>query len=433
MKVPLLALAASFLLCSGAFAAEKPGEIPGTAAAAKLLTLTRAYDLATLRSETLGQQDEAVKAAQARYWQSVGRVLPSVKIVMIEAFENKKSYGNSYAFGTQSTDYFEAKVHARQPIFAGLREYRAASGYSSEIEARRHSRDRASQLLYLDVASSFYEVIGYEKNLVLRVDLVQVLEQRMEELNRRVSLGKSRRSELLQSKTELAEARIDVEQANGMLLRSREQLAFLTGLEASELALEDTQDLPAAPQLQVQLGHLPGRPDLLAAEKDKTFAEKQVQIARGEFWPTIWAEGNWYAVKDPDSERDWDVLFQLEFPLFEGGTTMAHLREEKSNLQVSQLKASEITRRGNLEVRQSFHDLTASLQEMLRLEEALTVAEENYEVQKKDFNVGRSTNLDVLSALRKVFELRQRRVLTEAQTKIQNVRMHVQAGGGISP
>lgn len=403
----------------------------GLSAEPRLIDLQRAYDLSVMQSELLGEREQDIKAAKARYWQAIGNVLPSAKLVISESFENKKTYGSSYAFGTQTQRYFETKLHAKQPIFAGFREFTAASGYKSEVKSRQFTKARSQELLYLDVTQAFYDALAHQQDVAVLTDLVYVLEQRDGELRRRISLGKSRESEALQSRAELAETRILVEDAQGLAKNAMETLAFYTGVPADEMQLSDPQILPSGEQLQGYLGRLNERRDIKAADADKTFAEKRVNIVKGEYLPTAWVEGNWYPVKDPDSQKKWDVLLSLEMPFFEGGITTAKLREERANVRISELKLAELRRRADKETRLAFHDFMTALERKARVEEALKIADENYRVQKQDFNLHRSTNLDVLQALRKVFELKRRQVTADADIKISHVKLHVYSGGNV--
>jgi outer membrane protein len=84
----------------------------------------------------------------------------------------------------------------RQPIFSGFREFYNASANKADIKARKLDKERAYQLLYLDVADVFYQILMYERDLKLLREIETSLEKRVSDFNKRVELGKSRSGDL---------------------------------------------------------------------------------------------------------------------------------------------------------------------------------------------------------------------------------------------
>jgi outer membrane protein TolC len=421
----LLALAA---LAAGARAADPPAPVPPRPGPYDLVTC---YELAVLRSETLGMKEEDVRVAEARFWQAVGGILPQVHSITAEDLQNAAGLqGASSASKTvgYGKDRFSSRLKVTQPLFQGFKELNAAAAARADTESRRQAARRFRQTLYEDVAGVFYRAMAYEGDLRILGDVEEALRERIGELEKRVRLGKSRSSELLTAQTDLANAGVLVEQARGLLGASRELLAFLTGLKADALALKETQKAPGAEALEGYLRRTGERADILAAIAAERAAARALSATKGEFWPSISVAGDYYLNQHPDSALDWDIALTCDLPVFDGGIIAAKVSEQKARLRSSTLSLSQVRRDAEREVHTAYNDFVSSSARWLRLEETSRLAARAWELQKQDYARGVSSNLDVLNALRQMHEARRDRHDAEMEMRANLVRLHVAAG-----
>jgi len=405
--------------------------------------LQTCFELSVLRSETLGMKEEDIRVAQARYWQAVGAVLPKVHALMSESWRSSAGGGGTSGVvdtsgsgdtqffgggGGARKDSFSSRINVKQPIFSGFREFNAGQAASADERARTHDRRRARQLLYLDVADVFYQTLMYEGDLKLLTSVQKTLQERIGELQRWVKLGKSRTGELLMAQADLAGAQVMVEQTKGLLGASKELLAFLTGVPADALKIENKYPFPKSEALEAYLRATGERADVLAAIEAERSARKQLSAAKGEHWPTISAEGNWYLKQSPDRDQQWNVFLTVDMPIFEGGIIEARVRERKALVRQSQLNLEYLRRTAVKEVRTAYNNFIASIAQVLRLKEATRISEMNYKVQAEDYKLGIVTNLDVLQALRQMYNQRQELHDSEMEARINLIRLHVAAG-----
>lgn len=403
------------------------------------------FELAVLRSESLGMKDEDIRVAQARYWQAVGAVLPKVHLLTSERVQNRSSGGNNSGGGVIDTssgdngssffggggnrpDSFSSRINVKQPIFSGFREFNLGQAASADERARGHDKTRAYQLLYLDVSDVFYQILMYEGDLRILKQTQKTLEERIVELDRRVKLGKSRSGELLMAKADLADAKVAIEKAHGLLGASRELLSFLCGIPADAFHLKDAQPFPSAQILEAYLRGSGERPDVLAAIEEERSARKQLSAAKGEHWPTISAEGNYYLKQSPDNGLEWNVFLTCDLPIFEGGIIEAKVREQKSLVRSSQLNLEMLRRTADKDIRTAYNNFIASVATVLQLKEAVHISEANFQAQESDYKLGIVTNLDVLSAVKQMHDTRQKLHDAEMEARDNLVNLHVSAG-----
>ena len=199
-------------------------------------------------------------------------------------------------------------------------------------------------------------------------------------------------------------------------------------VEAGALKLENKHSFPAAEALEAYLRGTGERSDVLAAIETERSARKQLSAVKGEHWPTISAEGNYYLKQSPDRGQEWNIFLTFDLPIFEGGIIEARVSEQKALVRQSQLSLEQLRRTAVKDVRTAYNNFIASAAQVLRLKEATRISEENFRVQAEDYKLGIVTNLDVLSALRQLYNQRQQLIDSEMEARINLIRLHVAAG-----
>jgi len=417
--------ATGFLACLLALVVSSPAEDP-----AEPLTLSLCYGLALIHNEDVGIAAAEWRAAEARYRQVHDTLLPAVSVAGSAQFQNDRSEGpeDDDVPGSRAKERYDARLRAEQILYSGLRITRFAEAREAEGRAAALNERRTRELLYADVADAFYQTLIDEGDRDVLDKLVDTLQQTVEELRSRVDLGRSRKADLLSAQTGLAETLVEQETVRGRLGASRELLGFLIGRPAAEIRLAETSPFPPDPDLEAKLARATARADLLAAEALVEAATRDLQAARGERQPEIRAEGNLYAYEDPDEDREWNILLSLELPLFDEGVISERIRERAEQRQISELNLSRVRRSAESDVRTAYVSFMAAAGQRSRLREAMSVAEENYHVQKRDYELGRASQLDSLSALAQLYRLQRREVAAEMQARASLVRLHVAAG-----
>jgi len=420
--VKFLAMRAACLCLLAALAA------PLAASPVRTLGLNEAYGLALQRSEGLGITREEIKIAEARYWQAVSAVLPQVDF--LGSVRTQNNAGGS--IGGDSTgarkDRWEGRLRITQTLFSGFREFNTSAALKADQRALAASLERSRQLLYLDVSDLYYQVTTVEEDKAALEEILGALRQRQQELTERVSLGRSRKSELLAAETELADTQATLESLHGLLGAARELFAFLIGVPSHLYQLAPRPPLGVADKLESYLWNSGTRPDIQAASESATAARRRTDAARGEFAPTIGGQFNWLALEDPERDQEWNIIVTMEVPVFDGGLRIAQLNERKAAARASVLNLDRARRLADNEVRVAYNNFTSAAAQAVRLRTAEATARASYQAQQEDYSLGRASNLDVLTSLLRWKELARRRIAAESQTHATLVALQVAAG-----
>ncbi len=399
------------------------------------LTLTDAYHRALETSESLKLTESDVQLAEIRYRQAIAAAFPEIDANLEERVRNsaesssQNSGSGNRNFGEGSKDQFEGFFSLHQPIFRGFREFILADAARAEGRAAELNVTRSRELILKDVADIFYQILLYERDLDELSRTERILKDRRAELVKYQSLGKSRDSELQAADADISALLASIERGRGLLAESRELLAFLTGLPATEIAVQE-RDLfgPEAP-LAEYLERGQSRSDLQGLAELKNSADIQLKAASRERWPSVSLDGNAYVIEDPSNERDWDLTLNLQVPVFDGGRISSRISERELESSRSALRVAEGRRIAEREIRVSYSNLKAAQATAEKVQSLVANSEKSYQSQRADYELGVVNNLTVLESIRQLQAARRQLLSALVDSSRFRVALEVAAGG----
>lgn len=373
--------------------------------AVSTVTLSQCVAWAQEESETLALQQAEIDLQAARYREALGAFFPSLHFQFTDTFQDVSGVNNSNnnsGSGNTSTrrERPEAKLHLRQPLFSGFREFNAMRGYEAGGRQQRLLHRRVANQLYLDVAQVFYTVVLLEQDLADVRALSGLMDERLRELRGRIRLGKSRDSELLTVESQSAVIKAELEEIAGNILVARQALSFLTGRDMALSPLADGLEPGDPGPVENYTVRAASRTDVLAEREALEVQRHTLNFARGAYWPTADVAGNYYLKRVGNQEPiDWDVIFSLDVPIFQGGAARAQVRAAKLLLRQAELRLRRAARNAESEIRTAHLTLKRTMTRTQNLREASEKARRSYTLQTREYRLGLVNNLDVLSAL----------------------------------
>lgn len=388
-------------------------------ASMKPITLGEAYDLALAKSEQLAMRAEGIKQLEAAELRIGAAFRP---VFGINASQAKQQNSASVTRGYLSGSY---------SLFSGMRDYISAKAAAARTGAAEHDLARARQRLYLGVAQAYLDLLAAQRDALIRREQFAVTENRITELQARVEIGRSRKSEAVAARTQLAQDKAGFLEAVSFERLAQQSLMFLTGLD-KDLAPEPLP-LRREAGLETYLKAALSRPDLAARRKALQASRYLLDVQDRNLWPTVTVSADYYAVRRPlpAPVNRWDALLAVNIPLSDGGAARAQRQESYSAKRSAEIELQLAERQALSEVRSAYEEFKYSLLRSASLEEALALASDNADYQQEDYKLGLVTNLDVLSALRTMQDMR----LALSQARIQangaQVKLENAAGAGM--
>jgi outer membrane protein len=303
-----------------------------------------------------------------------------------------------------------------------------ADARESGLEAQRHLKVRQGELLYADVARVYAQTALYQRDDALLKRTEQVLSDRITELEKFRTLGKAREGEIEAALADKAAVSASRAQNQGLLGTSRELLNFLTGktITNEQFELGVPSNLPSSQPPQVE--EAPSRYDIKAKQAQLNAATLERKAAERGHLPTLFLEGNSYLYEEPDSNRDWEVLLKFDLPLFEGGATQAAIAEYRAKERASQVRLKLQEREAIKELKTAHVKLVSTRKELELIDVQRVAARKNLSAQRRDYELGLVTNLDVLAAIQQELEAERKYAGAQADLFIAHAELKVASG-----
>jgi outer membrane protein TolC len=353
------------------------------------------FILALDRSEKLAISSEDVYQSRERTRQAWGAIMPQISFRMgLYAPDNT----GSTTGGSFFTNGF--RFYARQTILTGLDEITAIqTGKLQENFSLEMFQTQAADL-YDQIAQVFFQYLLVQESLKTEKLLLENTLDLKLELERRLRLGKIRRSELLNTEVLIAKTEAIIGTLEDTLKNIESETKKLTGMDnvfspELEVSYEDI-DLSV---YKNNFQYLTNRPDLASLKIQWELSRHESNRTLGGHVPKIYLEGSYRLPADSSSEGDYYGALVAEVPLFSGGQVHSQYLSAKSKERQAKLRYDEALRTAS-ETYNYFISSFETGKNILKMQKfAFEKARNSYLVILADYRIGQATNLEVLSAL----------------------------------
>jgi len=388
--------------------------------AAETLTLDQAIDKALKNNPGLKAADAQVEIADAGVLSSASGFLPKVTVsetwsrtdsplMALGAKLNQElvtpaDFNPAIMNDPELISNYNTRLAVVQPVFNGGKEYIGRKQAKLAREASVQDRERTRQETIYNVVKAYYGVLLAEEYHKVALQSLETSEANVNLAQVRYAAGAVLLSDLLRAKVQRAEVReMATRSRNGVKLATA-ALNFAMGApQGNENDFSGTlsaQDVKS--DMNAMLDEAAAkRPDLISMELNRRNADKSVTMARTDYLPSLNLMGqmDWNSDRPAGNDaKSWAVMAVLQWNLFDGLATRSKVKEALATS--SRMKSlEEQTRSGiQLQVRQAYYNLAASLDRISASASAVQEAEEGLRIVQKRYETGMTTFVDVLGA-----------------------------------
>ena len=372
------------------------------------LTLAECARLALERNPDIHLAHEALLQAETDITQARSALLP---FLGAEATYTRLDKELAFALGPQvftfmARNIYEPGIVVRQPIYSGgrLRAARKAGQYLRE--ARFQDQRKAESEITFQVIRAYRTVQVAQSFQKVAAEAVALLEAHEHDVTILVREGANPELDLLRTRTELADARRELNGAENALDLAVSALKNLLVVDLEEpVSLIDRLDRPGRPE-----GDLPSftqtallqRPELESLKSQLAAAEQSLKAAKGERLPSLGVEGRYQYIRghfrDLEGGAHWTLGFRAEFPLWDWRKTTAGIQKARSQADQARLQFQKAEDQIRLEVRKAFLELEKAERDIGVARTGLETATEAYRLARAGYRAGEGTNTEVLDA-----------------------------------
>jgi outer membrane protein, protease secretion system len=404
---------AAVLLPSLPALAQQPLPAPPVAPAAPgpALTLAQAYRAALEQDATIRAVRAATDAKRERLPQALSQLLPNVSAsASVNTNHLLALTPNNGTLTLSDLTYASSSrvLSIRQPIFRPYQfaDYRQAQAQVADANA---ALDKETQNLAVRVATAYMEALLADDQLGLVIAQKAAFTTQLDAARKRFKAGAGVRTDI-----DDAQARLD--QATAQELQARQNVAYthrelqvlvnapvdrIAPLDAARLKLADPN--PARLEDWVARAELTS-PEVRSLEAQRDAARADIDKAKAGHLPTLDAVAQWSVARSDtvttiNSRYDTRAIgLQLNVPIFAGGYTNSQVRQSVAALESTEQQLEALRRDLALRVEKQFRGVTEGVAQVRALEQAVRSAETTLESNRKSYEGGVRTLVDVLNA-----------------------------------
>lgn len=377
----------TFGLVSSAFAAPPP-------------LFTQLYRSALESSENVRVKKEELTQTHEQKNQATGTLFPTFQFIGSQLWQDHPT--NSIGANISPSTQRVARLNGRQFLFQGTSEYALYRQADINIEQKNAELSQAQDDLFLSLADQYFAIELRDLELKRIEEELAIYDQQIAELKKRVSIGRSRSSDLLSAeaaRSGLYGTKLTRITERAALLRD---LQSLTGIQMSDAPFtpwnESFGNLLALDQYLTQVQ---SRPQIKAAQLRSQSVEEEISAQRGRHFPTLDVAGNyWLERPGALASVKWDVSLNLTIPIYAGGNVQSEVRESTSRFKAAQISEGLSVRLLRTQIENLYESTRLGTNELQALKSASDAAHKAATQLQRDFRLGLTNLLDVLQTVR---------------------------------
>jgi outer membrane protein len=375
-------------------------------APSRTLTLDEALATARARQPLIHQAAAGTQAAAARADEALSPLLPQVNgsanyqratanfTSRPGSLPSQISGGGSSA-SWNTFNYFNLGLSASQLIYDfGQSRSRWRSSQASAESQRASERTTLDQVLF-SVRASYFQARAARSAVTVAVETLSNQEKHLSQVEGFVEAGRQAEIALAQARTGVANAKVQLINAQNAYETAKAQLNQSMGVEGPT-DYDVTDELP--PPVDGEDGTtdvlvseaLKARPEFAALANQEVAEELTLRAIKGAYGPSLFASTGFTDAGEQASNLtwNWSAAISLSVPIFQGGQTKAQVREAEATLASLRSQVDLERQQVRLEVEQARLAVRAAKEALVASGEALANAREQLRLAEGRYETG---------------------------------------------
>jgi len=407
------------------------GMWPGINASAE--TLKEALAKAYLSNPTLLSARAKLRATDEGVPEAISGWRPTLSFDYdIGKSKTNSAGGSSSSGGSQNRTPRTGAVSLDQNLFNGWRTQSGIASAEQSVLSQRAQLTSTEQLVMLNAATAYMDVIRDEAVLKLNQANELVLGRQLEATRDRFEVGEVTRTDVAQAESRLSRAKADRIQSEGSLTISRAAYRSVIGDFPGTLkSAGPLENLPATKD-EAMASAKAGNPDVVSALHIEKAAKIAIKTAEGALYPTVDLEGELSRrdqASSPTSRSEAaSITASVTVPLYQAGAVSARIRAAKQSWSQERRDLDAAIRSAIQEAAQSWERYATARAQVSAFSAEVRAAEIALEGVKQEAQVGSRTVLDVLDAEQELRDARVRLVRARRDLTVASFEVRRAAG-----
>ena len=380
------------------------------------LNLTKVVDIALRNSpETRATWSDA-RAAAAAVGSKKGAYYPEININGELSYEKASAPGGKVTY-EQTTygpyaelNYLLFNFGARKADVEAARQALLAANFM---------HNATIQNVVLNVEQAYYQYLSSKALVKAEEATVKDAQTNLDAAQERHKVGVGTIADMLQAKTALSQAQLNLATIRGQVQTTRGMLATAMGLPANigfdiDLPPEGLAITQIAEEVEQFIEEAKiKRPDLAAASSMALQADAHVRSLKAARYPSLMATGDigrtFYEHTGNHADPSLAAL-QVQFPLFDGFSREYEVLKAEAEAEAAKAQLTSLEQTVVLQVWTSYYSFKTAEQRVMTSQDLLESAQQSYDVALGRYKAGVGSILDLLSAQRLLENARAERI-----------------------
>ncbi len=307
------------------------------------------------------------------------------------------------------TKYKGLNGQVRLNVFQGFAKFSRLSSAKNQLKAAEATMDYTRELVVEDVTAAYFNLLRYQRLLVVAIETRDQTQLELERSETYFRLGSAAKSDVLQQRVQVENAKLDVVVADNTVKKAFADLAYnmnrplAEGFAIDESILQTDYNVPDVDALYSEaLAH---RLDLVSSEHNLESRNKDVTTATSAAWPSldVYLNHSRYendspfrfgASKSASTTYGWSASWNV----FDRLLTWTGRSQAKANARIAQYQLQQAKLNVQVEVRQLYNSLVEARERAHVSQETIIQSEEELRLARERFRVGAGTTLDIILA-----------------------------------
>lgn len=387
-------------------------------AAQKRYTLMECIETALENNRNIKQQELSRQQREIAYSQARADLLPSLNASAGQNFVFGRSIGLDNVYQNTNSSQTNFGIGADITLFDGLRmkhniDARKAEMYASEADLEKMQDD-----IVMSVSTAFLQALLNRELLLIAENQLETTRADITRRQELVNSGKMARGELLEQEAQLA-----TEELNRVQAESNLRLALLDLAQIMELEAFDDFDI-AAPPAESLISETPllasetvyesalmNRPELRSMRYRLESSEKELQMARSQYFPTLSFGANMGTGYYNMSGRDNDAFsrqlrnnmsnslgFNLRIPLFNKFQIRNSVKNAQLAIANTQLEMDKTRIDLRKKIEQAYYNAIGAKSRWEAAQKSVEASQESYRFAEEKYESGRANSYELFLA-----------------------------------
>jgi len=302
-------------------------------------------------------------------------------------------------------------------LFRGGADIASLKQAQLSYQAADYTFERATEDVISQSILNYLQVIMDKERVKIQQENVEAQRQLLDRIQEFTRVGTRPVSDLYQQQAAVAQAELDLLNAEHAVQISKAELIGqlkLNPIGEYEFDAPPTDELELEPETydlqQLIQTAFENRSDLVAGRRRIDAARQGVKASQALYWPEINMSGNYgssYSSADPldrsfsaqfDEKRSGDIRLSLNVPIFNRFDTRYRVEQATVQRKNAEWDYDDLEQRVALQVRQAVSDYQSAVKRLEVTERQLRFAEQSLEAEQERYNVGASTLVDLSQA-----------------------------------